>query len=53
MQNATHGTLCLQHDFWTGTRTKVRTHNIGAVRSLARVVGSLAKRSNKLINIHR
>ena len=43
MQNATHGTLRLQHDFWTGNRAKLGTLTVGAVRSLAPVVGSFAK----------
>ena len=52
MQNATHGTLRFQHDFWTGKRAKLGTATVGAVRSLAPVFDSLADFSDKMIFGH-
>ena len=52
MQNATHGTLCFQHDFWTGKRAKLGTAKVDAVRPLAPVFGSLANCIDELIFVH-
>jgi hypothetical protein len=53
MQNATHGTLCFQHDLWAGKSTKLGTFTVGVVRSLAPVFGSFVNCGDKLIFVHR